>query len=269
MKYYTDKQIFYVDSHNRLNQNDSHTNFTFTLDINVNIEYDSVVVLDASIPKSNYVVSNSMNTVSITEPSGTRTITMNIGNYNRRSFKNDLTTLLNNNVDNFVYVITYNNITNTCDNGHYTFTVSGNTGYQPTFLFTNCLYEQMGFNKNTSYTFSGNTLESVNIMNFRPKSTYYILSNIVQNKSDNILCDIMSQQSSDFEYITYRNQAPAEYSKIFARGNSNIFQFIITDEDFNQVDLNGLNVVFTIMLFKENNIDKLLKGFIKYITMKE
>jgi hypothetical protein len=44
---------------------------------------------------------------------------------------------------------------------------------------------------------------------------------------------------------------------------------LITDEDFNPVSLNGLNVVFTLMLYRKNDIDRLIKGFIKLQTLKQ
>jgi hypothetical protein len=90
-----------------------------------------------------------------------------------------------------------------------------------------------------------------------------ILSNIVQNRGDNVLQNIISSQASDYDYITWNNSCPNEYSKQFVKSKSNIYSFTITDEDFNPIHLNGLNCVFTLMLYKSNDLGSLLKGFIK------
>jgi hypothetical protein len=175
--------------------------------------------------------------------------------------------LLNVSVD-YVYDITFQNSNRTQDNGKYTFTVVTILP-QPLFIFQTGLYEQMGFNKKTSYTFVGDTLESIGVTNFRPEATYYILSNICQNRGNGILQNIISSGSDDFNFISFHNPNPNEYSKKFVKSRSNVFNFLITDEDYNPVSLNGLNVVFTIMLYRKNDIDRLIKGFIKLQTLKQ
>jgi hypothetical protein len=270
MNYFTDKEIFYVDSHNRIDQTDSNSDFTYELDIDPTHDYDHVTLLDISLPKSSYVINSSNNTFVVEENSVQRLITLPVGNYNRTSYKNVLKLLLNVSVD-YVYDITFQNSNRTQDNGKYTFTVVTILPAmpQPLFIFQSGLYEQMGFNKNTSYTFVGDSLESIGVTNFRPESTYYILSNICQNRGNGILQNIISSGSDDFNFISFHNPNPNEYSKKFIRTRSNVFKFLITDEDFHRVDLNGLNVVFTLMLYRKNDIDRLLKGFIKLQTLKQ
>ena len=112
MNNYTNKEIFYIDSHNRTNANDSHSGFSYELDINPNVEYDRVVMLDCSIPKTNYSVNSSNNRFQVMESIGvetTRYIIVPIGNYNRASVKNMLKGLLNDNELGYVYDITDDN----------------------------------------------------------------------------------------------------------------------------------------------------------------
>lgn len=271
MLYYTHKQLFYVDSHNKIDGTDD--SFSYQFDIDNDIDYDAVVMLDCSIPKSNYVVQSSNNTFTCVLNTGSGDVNfivnMPIGNYNRNSFRNVLKTLLNTNADTYIFDITFDNPNRTQDNGKYTFTwTNANPSAQePKFIFTTGLYEQMGFNKNTTYIFSSGSLESVNVINMRPEATMYILSNICQNRNNNIFQNVISSGSSDYDYIIFHNTAPAEYSKDFTKTKSNIFKFTITDEDFNPINLNGLNVVFTIMVYKRNNINRLLEGFIKLKTL--
>lgn len=268
MSYYTNKQLYYINSYYRINQNDSTSNFTFKVNLNPNIDYSHITLLDATIPKSNYAVRSNNNNFSVIESSGTREITIPIGNYSRRGFKNVLLPLLNDNVDNIIYTMSYNDITNTVDTGKYTWSCSGNST-QPSFVFGNItLADNMGFYVNSTNTFNGNTLISTRVMNFRIRDTFFILSNLIQNKDDIVLAHVISNQSSNYDHVNFKNHAPQEYSKTFSKSKSNVYNFQITDENFKDVDLNGLDVFFTIMIYKENTTDSLIKGFIKYKTIK-
>jgi hypothetical protein len=230
-------------------------------------------LIDCAIPKTNYLINQHNNNIVVNETSGARTITLEIGNYTRRSFKTQLQSKLNNNLDGFVYSMTFNNIGITFDNGHYYFSYTGGTTI-PSFEFDNSgLYEQMGFNPNMTYPFVNNKLESVNCINFKVKNTFYILSNIVQNKSDNILQNVYSQANDDFEYINFHNMMTVEYSKDFIKSKSNTFYFKIVDEDFNLIDINSSstsgNVLLTLLIYKEDRISDLIKGYIKYRSLKD
>ena len=261
--YFTKRQIFYINSSNRISGTDS--NFTIQLDIDREEEFDQVVLLDCSIPKSYYIIQNGENTFTLQEGSTSVTITLPFGNYNRSSMKNVLVNLLNANSPNrFSYTISYQNIQYTQDTGQYTFTVTGNGSVQPSFIFGNYLYQQLGFNQNSTNNFVGNTLTSVNITNLQPEGTLFIRSDICQNYNDNILQNIITTQSADYSYIIFQNPTPHEYSKDFRQGFSNVFQFILTDEYGNEIYLNGLNLVMTIMIYKSNKIDDLIKGYIKF-----
>lgn len=274
MDYYTSKQIFYINSANRLNQSESTTNFSHILDIDNDEDYTHVVVLDCSIPKTSYSISSPNNTFTIDEEidsiSSTRTITMSPGNYTRDSFRKVLKSKLNDNPSTYVYDITYENINNTQDTGKYfySWTNINGTAIEPTFNITN-FYEQMGFNKNSTNTFVSGSLTSSNVINLRVESTYFILSDICQQRGINILQNITSVGTSDYNYIVFKNQSPYEYAKLYTRTITNTFNFNITDENFNNIDINGLNVIFTLMLFKKNDINSLIKGYIKYRTLKK
>ena len=55
---------------------------------------------------------------------------------------------------------TTNNQT-TGDTGLYTWTVTNNSGNQPSFIIGEYLYEQLGFDSNTIQEFVGDTLTSI------------------------------------------------------------------------------------------------------------
>lgn len=264
---YTSKQLFYVNSYFKTANSISSSDFNFLLDIDPNSEYDSVTILDASIPKSNYSVSAPHNNFNILEDSGTRLIIIPEGNYSRRGFKNVLLPLLNANTDGYIYSINYDNIISTTDTGKFSFTITGTFIIQPSFIFSHGMYNNMGFNENSSYTFVSNSLIAPNVMNFRSQDTYYILSDIIQNRNDNILGHIISNQSNNYEHINFKNHSPYEYSKLFSRISSNVYNFKVVNERMEPINLNGLDVFFTLMIYKRENINGLIKGYIKYKTM--
>eukprot|EP00732_Lithocolla_globosa_P004376 Lithocolla_globosa_v1_NODE_4007_length_1531_cov_501.416949.p1 type:complete len:177 gc:universal NODE_4007_length_1531_cov_501.416949:585-55(-) len=176
MQYYTDREIIYVNSRNRVSGTNS--NFQYKIELNNNVDYDHVVVLDASIPKSSYTIQSNNNTFTVSEeidggPSTDRIITIPEGNYTRLSLSKVLKTLLNDNVNTYVYNITYDNINNTADTGKYTYswTNINGTAQEPIFTFGEYLWEQLGFDKNSVNTFSSNTLISTNVINLRPEGT--------------------------------------------------------------------------------------------------
>lgn len=271
MSYFDEHQIFYINSKNRINGTNS--NFTYKLEIDRNILYDSVVLLDASIPKSYYTVQDGYNIFSIVENNTTTNITISPGNYTRTSFKNELEYKLNLaglGRPSWVYTVSYQNIGLTVDTGHLFFNVVGPIleAEQPTFIFYDGLYEQMGFNENTTYNFVNNNLESINVINLNPEQSLYIRSDICQNENNNILDNIITSYSSSYAQINYINNIPNETTKIFNGNGNNIFRFILTDENDINIDLQGQNMIFTIMIYKKNKIFSLLQGFIKYITFR-
>ena len=262
-QYITQRQIFCIDSNNRVS---GHTSdFGYQLSIDNDVEFDKVVVLEASIPKSYYCVQAGFNSFTLVQDSTNYVITIPAGNYTRTAVCSVLTTLLNA-VSSWVYTITYGSMGISGDNGLLTFSVTGNDS-QPLFIFnSNSPYQQLGFNIGT-YTFTTSSLSSVNVINLAQEGTLFISSNICQTKTDSILCNIFTTQDAGFSYIVYQNPCPYEYSKDFVQSKSNIYQFTLQDENGNIINLNGLNMIFTILLYKSNKIDNLIKGYVKYRTL--
>jgi len=107
------QRIFYCDSHDRLSG--THSDFTLQFDFQ-NQNYDYAVVLQATIPKSYYLVQQGRNTFQLQELSSTVTITMPVGNYSRSSFKSQLQTSLNSSSPNtWSYVVSIPNASVTAD----------------------------------------------------------------------------------------------------------------------------------------------------------
>lgn len=269
MKYYTHKQIFYIDTFFRLNPSTETTsNFTFSLPIDTNAEYDSITLLDAVIPKTNYSINERNNKFLLVEEFGSREIVLPIGNYSKKGFINAILPVLNIQ-GGPKYSITIPNLSLNCDNGKYSFFCD--SSYQPSFVFDDnkCLCNHMGFYSNQTYTFVNGRLDSARVINFKVRDSFLILSDIVSDKNDNVLCHLTGNSYMSYDYINFKNMAPMEYSKKISHSSANIYSFTIVDEEYIPIDLNGIDVYFSVMIYKSNNIDSLLKGFIKYQTMKE
>lgn len=263
-QYYTDHQIFYIDSNKR--KTGTTSNFSIELILNNDIQYDRVVMLDFSCPKSYYIIPDGRNTFTLVQGLSTYAVTIPPANYTRTSLASVLQNMLNA-ASSFVYAVTYQKINVTGDNGLLKFTVTGNAGVQPQFIFSNnSPYEQLGFNIDT-YSFTGDILNSVNVINLAQEPTLFISSDICQNKNDSILQNIFTSADSSFSFVNWHNSSPYEYSKNFSQSRSNIYSFTLTNENNEEINLNGLNMVFTIMVYKSNKIDNLMKAYIKYKTL--
>lgn len=245
----------YIDSHNRLSGTD--TNFTYSIAFPTGIIYDRVVLLNAIIPKSYYLINSRNNTFTLRENTTDVTITIPVGDYLLNTFRTVIQGLLNTNSPNgWTYTVTYPNINTQANTGKYTFNVSGNSGSQPSIIITNNLYEQFGFNRNSTNTFVSDTLTSVNVIKLQVEDRLLINSNIVQGKSQIDTCvlqEINAAPSPDFSTIVYQCTAPEHYSKPLNYGQ-NVYDFSITDEDGQVLDTNGLNNNFTLCVFRTNKI---------------
>ena len=182
---------------------------------------------------------------------------------------NVVKTLLNEfSPNNWIYTISYSNISLVGDDGKYYFTVTGNSSQQPSFIFGNYLYEQLGFNSNSTYQFSSNSLVSINVCNLSVETTLFIHSDISQDfNSDNTLQEIYSNGEPSYSYINFINVCPHEYSKPLNNNKSNVFNFTLTDEYANIVETNGINVNFSVMVYKTNPFDEMVKQYIQMKSM--
>ena len=86
--------IAYINSYNNLVSTDSTSNFTVMINLPKNNNFNKVVVLQMSIPKSYYLVQNGYNTFNIYEPDNLscHLVTIPVGNYTRSLFMAQLNT---------------------------------------------------------------------------------------------------------------------------------------------------------------------------------
>ena len=139
------QQIFYINSSMRTAGESG--NFSYQVQLPPNSNFDRVCVLQANIPISYYIVPAAFNTLTLVEGPAHITITVPPGNYTANTFASAVATLLtSSSLNTWVYNIVLSTLT-----GKFLFSVSGNGSSQPSFILGTNLYEQFGFNSNTSF----------------------------------------------------------------------------------------------------------------------
>lgn len=259
------KQLYYINSLNR--QSGTNSNFQYKIQLPSDANFTHCSVIQASIPKSYYLVQDGQNTFTLKENTNEFTITIPIGNYSRTSFVSKLATLLNASGA-FTYTVTVPNPNNgEPETGKITYSVSGNSGVQPQFIFTTYVYEILGFDINSTNTFVGDTITSTNVINLQKENTIFIHSDMVTNQDDNILQDIFTSNTSDYGNIIYNNHDLNLNSKKISTLD-NTYHFYLTDENGQEINLNGRNFQMTLLLYKLDDTNELIKRYIKYKVTK-
>lgn len=263
MSYIKHKHIEYVNSSLRLNG--SHTDFNCKIVLPVDEQYTHCALLDFVCPGSFYSVTTRNNSIVVEENSLQRVVAVDVGNYDIKSFRAVLQNALNSGQHTgYSYTITYNSSTTTVDNGLYTYTCTTGGNPQPKFLITGGLYEQMGFDMDSVYVFSSDTLTSTNVVNFRPKTRIQLhCSDMVGEFSNNILQQIIDLDG-DFKYIQFVNNNIQETCKKFTKTKTEVYNFQIRDRDGQLLDTNGIPVTFSVLFFEmDDTYRKLLQAVSK------
>lgn len=246
MAFISQSQIFYINSTQRLTGTDS--DFTVNLDFDSNHDFTHVVVLQASLPASNWLIQDNENTFQLKEGGTTVIITITSGNYNRRSLATVVTTALNNASPNhWIYSVTFSNVATQVDKGYYTFSVTGNTS-QPSLIFTTFCYEALGFNINSTNVFVANNLNSTNVVKLVPENQFFIHSTLCSNHNDDILQDMYSAGVNSYSSILFQNFNIEATSKKFVSNQNNNFRIYITNELNDIIDFHGQNICISLLL---------------------
>lgn len=253
-------KIFYINSTNRLSG--SHSNFSYKLELRPETEFTHVAVMQAIIPKSYYLIQEEQNTITLNENGSLSIITIPIGNYTRSSFVSIFQTTLNaSGVWN--YLVSIDDTTTGPETGKLLFTVTGNSDIQPSFIFTTFLYEMLGFEQNSTISFQNNSLTSINVINMQKEASVFIRSDIVSNSGDNILQDVFTSNTSDYGNIIFQNEN-INYNCKKLNSSQKVYDFYLTDENNNPINLNGRNWQITICLFNKNDLLNIIKRYIQF-----
>ena len=239
--------ITYINSRNRESGTNSYFQYNFAKNnIVIPNDIDRVVVLQASIPKTYYLV-DSTNEFTLIENEVSVNISILPGNYSEREFRRAVSAQLNQNSPNhWIYSIELDLLTY-----KFIYAVQGNSDVQPSISVNNRISEQLGFENGSINSFVNNSLVSTDIPNMNLEGTLFIKSDICQNESnDNVLQEIYTGGNLTNTYIIFENKCPKEYSKPFShRGQQ--YNFWLTNEDGYPIDLNGINMNITLLLFRD------------------
>lgn len=244
---YFDKDVVYVNSYDRI----SGTSSNFTVDISQQVkpvnDYDHIVLLNASIPKSYYLINDFTNTFQISETSfPTRTISIPNGNYTLTSLISILNTLIAAASLDKTYVVSASQTT-----GKITITSSG---ADSSLIFGAASpWRILGFSQATypiPLVDASYTLTSPNVVNFQLTNTLEVMCNVV----DKGLLSTVIPSQSDFGAILFTEHNASLVSKPLGSKQFNSINFYLLDGITGKpIDLNGLDVQMTIVLYKKND----------------
>lgn len=256
MSKYSHKKMFYIDSRTRVDG--TNDDFLFKIEIppdHVGF-YSHVAVVSGTIPKSYYLISAPFNTFTLEEDDGVGgavqvPITVPVGNYRRSSWQYTLKNLLNTNSPyGWVYDVIYPTGRTEPTTGKFTFTVElaggGSPPNQPSLIIDD-MYEQIGFNVGT-HTFAGDQLVAQNVMKLQLEDNLIVHSDIVAE--GDILHDFHSSSQPSLGNIRFINPDIDATAKPMRTGGNGVYRFSLTDEEGKKINLNGVNWVMTLVLFK-------------------
>ena len=263
-------KIWYINSEER--QSGSSSDFTFQMQMPKD-KFDRVCVLQASIPQSYYIVEAFANTFIVRELGVDITVTVPVGNYNVFSFATAVASLLTSaSTHSWVYTLTYPNSFSQANTGKFNFAVTGNGVNQPSFKFANELHEQFGFERFVYYPFVASALQSLNVISFVPETRLFIHSDIGINydDGDSILQEIYGNNVAPLSVISYQLTTDASaYSKQLRSDANNIYHFWLTNKNGDKVDLNGQDILITLLAYKRDNFTEVFKNYIQIQLLKQ
>lgn len=262
---------FTINSSQRIEGSDNR--FSYKIEIPKDRKYDRVCLLNAIIPKSYYLIQENDNSFILQENNVDINIQMPPGNYNRRSFQIVVQNLLNNkSLNGWTYEISYPSSYDQPDDGIYHFTVNmkNTQGTSAIIMTQDAIHEQFGFHPDSINMFVDNKLKSSHVVKFNSEDCLYLHSDICSNHSNDsnasdILQVIFAGSSGNFSNINYNCSDVQAFSKPLSTSQSNVYKFNISNEDGHPINLNGLNIVLTILVFKNDDsleiIKKIAQGF--------
>ena len=241
-----------INSSNRL----SGDRTDFSIDIEqfpAEERFNSVCCLDFSMPKTYYLVNSTHNTFTVDELVP-RVVTLTVGNYSFTSLRVELQAKLNATAPpGWSYTVLANNST-----GKYTFSVTGNAGIQPDFIFaTHDLAMIIGFERNTTNSFVADTLVSPNIVRIQLIDSILLIADFVDSPG-NVLQEI-NVSASDLAKINF-----VQYDIPFnsRRLNTPIVKTcnfkLLNSFDGETIDLNGIDWSMTLVFYKKSPMQELM-----------
>ncbi|MHB1097801.1 MAG: hypothetical protein ACYC3F_16705 [Gemmatimonadaceae bacterium] len=253
------KKIFVIDSSERTSG--TNTNFSFSLPLEPGLNFNKIALQDILIPRTMYLIRAGLNTMTLRENGVDATVTLPVGTYSYISFQTVITPLLGAASPNgLTYTLAFPALNAATQTYKFTFT-QNNGAIQSSFIFGNGLAEQFGFDKGSTNAFSGTTLVSANSINFGLLDACYLLCNGVRGSNYNSILQEIYMTGPSMSNFYWQNFNIDATSRDLLTNDTNDYTFTLVDEDFNEIDLNGANIIFTIMLYRESVFQRLARAF--------
>ena len=229
-----------------------------------NNAFDSVCLVQASIPKSFYNVPSGYNTFTLQENAASVTVTVTPGSYTRINFQSTLATLLTAASPNtLTYTVSYPAST-APDTFHYTFSVNSAVIVCKFVVTSKSPFRQMGFESATTYTFTAGggsaTLESVNAINLSYILRAFITTNLVMDATDGILEELLNFGSFPANSVMSYQQFNFDMNtRKYNTSTTNSWQFNLVDSFDQLIDMNGIPWAFSVVFYQRNSTHELQK----------
>lgn len=261
-------KMIYINSEYR----SAGTNENFRYDLILTEQerkYTHCVVTSCSIPMSYYLIQEEYNMFQLEEDGKTVDLVVDPGNYSTISFMIVIMKLLNDNSPNGYTYNMYMNNKQEKNDGKIYYEVSGNGLIQPS-IKPNSMFEQFGFIKDSTNIFNSNKMISTNVVNFIPEQTLYIMSDIIANDSVNggVLQQIFTSNTTPYSCSVYQCTALEGSAKKIVSNIHNSVSIILKNESDQVMNLNGRNMLISILLFEKLDIYDLFKKFLHYSYLK-
>jgi hypothetical protein len=244
-----ENKIYYINSDNRLSGTAS--DFIYEIQIPDGIHYDHACVLSMSIPRSFYLVRRDLNQFEVVINGVTYSAEVPIGNYNVLNFRGVIENILNQ-LSSYVWTVTYNSIKAT-----YTYTCTG----AASFIFSSKSYvaEQMGYAVGST----GEIGEAPNVACFVSSTTLFLHSDMV-NDDTHILQELMCENTPPLSHMSYQCRDALMYSKkLKINSNTSAVSFTLTDERNHVINLNGRDLLVTLLLYRKQDTQKMFRDFVE------
>ena len=253
--------IINFNSKDRISGTNSNFN-SLPIDLGNNA-FDTVCLVQASLPKSFYNMPTGYNTFTLKENATSVTITIPRGSYTRINLQSVLASLLTAASPNGrTYTVSYPAST-VADTFHYTFTVNS-SAIAVQFIFSSTSpYRQLGFEIGT-YTFTAgvgsSTLESVNSLNLSYILRAFIKTNLVADATDSILEEILNFGSYPASSVVHYQQYNFDMnSRKLSPTSKTSWNFVIQDSFGQEIDLNGIPWAFSVVFYQRNKTHEIHK----------
>lgn len=227
---------------------ESGTDTDFTYDLSVPPEHTHITLRSMSLPKSYYNIEDGTNTFIF----NTFVYTVPPGYYSVTDLRRALNTLLGVSCS-----VSYSKLT-----GKFTFT-SAVPGPAPLiFPSTSRLFKPMGFLQQSTNTFNGTVLVSVNVCNLSAIEECYVCCDCVRDDClstgfANLLCIFPTNTTQDLSLVVYENSNPEIGGKLLTlpknrtEGAKIHIRFRILNENGYTLNLNGHPLTMTLHTYKQ------------------